>query len=156
MGTRTDNFIVHALLDDMRDPTRGAGHDKNGGKKCDGNPHLLKGNGGKPIEIREHLFCLPHDRFDPFGDGIEPGCRIVCGEHSRCFFNNRMTRIRDCVNGVAKAHDNLSPLNARADIGLGLVRHGIALLDLKGCLIGPAMFWPAQRTDRPGHRRVDI
>ena len=54
----------------------------------------------------------------------------------------------DGVHGMAEADDDLLAADALADVGLGLVRRRVALLDLAGRLVGAAVLGAAQRADR--------
>ena len=54
------------------------------------------------------------------------------------------------ADGLPAADDPVLALDARAEVGVRLVRVLVALLDLERDFVGAAVLGPAQRADRPG------
>src|SRR5206468_11218747 len=67
-GSRTDDFTVDSLLDDVRRPARGARADENRGEHRGGHAHHVIRDRTIPVQIGEHLLFPPHHLLDPFGD----------------------------------------------------------------------------------------
>ena len=75
---------------------------------------------------------------------------------SRDFLDDLVARIADRVDRMAKPDHDLLRLDALANVGFGLVRVLVTLLDLERDFVGAAMLRSTQRADRAGDARVDV
>src|ERR1700733_9994521 len=57
---------------------------------------------------------------------------------------------------MSETDDDFPARNPATNIGFRIVDAVVTLLNLKRDLVGAAMLWPAQRTDRPGNRRIHV
>ncbi len=66
---------------------------------------------------------------------------------ARHLLDHLVARIADGVDRVTEADHHFLLLDTGADVGLGLVRVVVALLDLEGHFVGAAVLRAAQGTD---------
>ena len=112
--------------------------------------------GGEPVEVGKHLLDLEHDGLEAFGDVIHSEIAGARGEVMRDLLDDDIAWIADGVDRVAEADDDLFALDAFADVGLGFVRRGVALLDLESHFIGAAVLGAFESTNRASYCRVHV
>jgi hypothetical protein len=116
----------------------------------------MVGDGRKPIEVREHLLGVPHHALEALCDVVKGQVALLVRQLLGDALDHHVARIGNRVDRVAEADDDFLGLDALADIGLGLVRIGVAGLDLVGDLVGAAVLRPTQGADAPGDGRVHV
>ena len=77
-GTGSDLYScivggIGALLDHVRSPARRAGDHEQRREHCSRHTHDVISHGGKPVEVREHLFRRRHLGLDGVGDSEQCG-----------------------------------------------------------------------------------
>src|SRR6266571_5291547 len=87
-GSRTDDFTVDSLLDDVRRPARSARDDENRGEHRGGHAHHVIGDRTIPVQIGEHLLFPPHHLLDAFGDVEELHVLLSPREAPRDFLDH--------------------------------------------------------------------
>src|SRR5690625_376243 len=112
LGTRTNDFIVLALLDDMGRPTCGACNNKKRGKHQTWNAHQVVGHGGIPVEVGKHLLFLPHGFLYGLGNIKQTHITSVPGQGPGDRFDHLITRIGERIDQIDESDDDLSLLTA--------------------------------------------
>ena len=153
---RADDLAVDALLDHVRAPARGAGDHEQRREHRGRHAHHVVRHGAEPVEVGEHLLDVPHHRLEALGDVEHLHVAGLLRQSPRDFLDHLVARIADRVDRVAEADDDFLALDARLDVGLGLVRRLVALLHLEGDFVGAAVLRPAQRADRAGDAGIDV
>ena len=118
--------------------------------------HQVIGDGGEPVQIRKHLLDLPHHRFESVGDVVE---LVVAGRVGKGLghpLDDLVARIAGGIDRVTEADHDLLARHPFAYVGLGLVRVGVALLDLEGRLVGAAVLGAAQCADGAGDAGIQV
>src|SRR5690606_17616007 len=126
VGARADDLAVFALFDDVRAPAGGAGHHEQRGEHRRRDAHHVVGTRAVPVQVREHLLGIHHQRLDALADVEQRLVAAIGAQLARDLLDDRVARVADGVDRVAEADHDLLALHARADVGLGHVRRGVA------------------------------
>src|ERR1700728_5193295 len=156
VGRRTNDFVIDSLLNDVRAPTRRPGDYEQWGEHGGRHAHTVVAHGAEPIEIRKHLLRVPHHGFQPLGNRIHFPVAHVLRKSLRYFFNDLVTRIRDCIDGWAEPDRYLFGLSPPANVGLRLGRAVITALNFKSHFVGSSVLRSPQCADGSGNAGENI
>ena len=109
-----------------------------------------------PVEVREHLLGIHHQRLDALGHVEQRLIAAVGAERAREFLDDRVARIADGVHRMAEADDDFLALHARADVGFRRIGGVVAADDVHRHFVGAAVLRTTQRADPAGDARMQI
>src|SRR5947209_2284272 len=104
-GTRTDQFVVGVLLENMTGPTRNSRDGKNRRVKVERNAHQVIGRRRVKIYVREHSLFLVHELLDPLRHLIPFHLTLLFAHMLRIAAKPCGTWVFRLVDSVADAHD---------------------------------------------------
>ena len=114
------------------------------------------GDGAEPVEIGKHRLGLGHGGLDAGGDVEHLRRAGLERQAARHPLDHLVARIGNGIDRMAEADHHLLGLDTATDIRLRLGGIGVALLDLEGHLVGAAVLWTAQCTDRAGDGGIEV
>ncbi|MNI59433.1 hypothetical protein D3C73_1145960 [compost metagenome] len=124
----------------MRRPAGDAGDDKQRGEHFGRDAHHVVGNRREPVEVREHLFGIPHYLFQTVGDVVHFQRAAFLGKLLRHALDHLMPRVSKGVDRVTKANHHLFVFYTFTDISFGFIRGFVALLNFQRHFVRPAVF----------------
>src|SRR4029077_3483525 len=156
VGGRPDDLAVEALPDDERRPAGSAGDDEQRREHLLRYAHHVIRDRREPVEVGEHALGLAHYALDALGDGEHALVARLARQRARDLLDDLVARIGEGIDRVPEADDDLTPGEARADVGVGGRGRVVAWLGLNRHLVGAAVLRSAQRADRAGDAGVHI